>query len=316
MSELSIVIRTFNCRDPLRACLDGLDRQTLQDVERVVVDSGSTDGTPGFAASRGIRVLSVPAAGFTYGGALNFGFAACRGRYLCALSAHCLLLEPTVLERMLTALRTAGDRAAGVSGTAFFTDEEASLLPPGPEVQDRITLRDFQSACNRGLSNSFSIVRRDLWEAFPFPSERCEDQKWAAHYLAQDYFTLGLRTARYRYRLDRPWRYYVRKHCDDLLMLYRTWPEAEWPKTALTDGMKVRYRFWHICARLRLAGWRWDRLSDAQKWFSTLELGLFEASARVRGGRLWPVLAAADVARTLATPARRKGWVLSSEKWP
>ena len=106
MSELSIVIRTANCRDTLGECLAGLARQTFRDFELIVVDSGSRDGTAEAARAAGARVLSVPAGSFTYGGTLNLGCREARGRFLASLSAHSLLMEPTVLDRLLAALRT------------------------------------------------------------------------------------------------------------------------------------------------------------------------------------------------------------------
>jgi rhamnosyltransferase len=314
MSELSIIIRTFNCRDVLRECLALLDRQTLRDAERLVVDSGSTDGTVEAAEAGGARVLCRPAGGFTYGGTLNHGYEAAQGRYLCSLSAHSLLLEPTTLERLVGALKNADDRVAGVYGCPVFDDERARVIPDAGA--DRITYRDFQARSNLGLSNSCSVIRRDLWEAFPFPPERCEDQKWAAHYLAQGYATLCLQGARYRYRLNRSMAYYVRKHRDDFLMLHRTWPEAAWPREELHDGARLRYRCWSMLQRLRQAGWNWDRLTDTQKWYASMELGMFWAGSKLRGGRFWWPACAADLARVILLPKARKGWLAPSGEWP
>ncbi len=315
MNELSILIRTFNCRDLLRECLACLDRQTYRDVERIVVDSGSADGSAEVAAAGGARVLSVSSSAFTYGGALNLGFASAKGRYLCSLSAHSLLQEPTVLERLVGALKKADDRVAGVYGCPVFDDERARR-PPEPVAPERITLQAFQACCNLGLSNSCSVIRRDLWEAHPFPLERCEDQRWAAHFLAQGYATLCVRNARYRYRVNRPWTYYVRKHREDFLMLYRTWPEAAWPREELKDAARLRFRCWSMLQRLRQAGWKWDRLTDTQKWYASMELGMFWAGSQLRGGRFWWPACATDLARVILLPKTRKGWLAPSGEWP
>lgn len=315
MSDLSVIIRTYNCREMLRECLASLDRQTFRGVEKVVVDSGSTDGTAEEAAAAGARVLAVAAGAFTYGGALNRGCASASGRYLCSLSAHSLLLEPTLLERLVRALKTADGRVAGAFGCPVFDDPRA-LAAPGPEAPDRITLREFQACCNLGLSNSFSVFRRELWEAFPFPLERCEDQKWAHHFLERGYATLCVRNARYRYRLNRSWDYYVRKHRDDFLMLHRTWPAAAWPREELLDGPRLRYRCWSMLQRLKQAGWKWDRLTDTQKWFATMELGMFWAGSMLRGGRFWWPACAVDLARVVLLPKGRKGWLVPSGEWP
>jgi glycosyltransferase involved in cell wall biosynthesis len=315
MSDLSILIRTRNCRAVLRECLAALARQSLRDVELVVLDSESTDGTAGEARAAGARVVEAPVNAFTYGGALNRGFQGTTGRFLCSLSAHAILMEPTVLERLAAVLRAADDRVAGVYGCPVFTDEQALSLSPELPVR-RIVKADFERLCNLGLSNSFSIVRRSCWEAFPFPIERCEDQKWAAHHLALGGATLCVLSARYRYRLNQTFPYYVRKHRDDFLMLNRSWPECPWPRGELFDAARNRYRLWCMLRRFREAGWTWNRLTDAQKWFATSELGLFWAGAMVRGGRAWPFLFAADLARVVLFPSKLKGWVMPSEEWP
>jgi len=315
MTAVSLIIRTWNCREALQDCLAGLAGQRFRDFETIVVDSGSTDGTAEAAEAAGVRLLRRTARSFRYGDTLNLGFREAASPILGALSAHSILLDPEALGRLAAALRQADDRVAAVYGCAVFSETEARQ-PPADAKPLRVTAEQFTQSCDRGLSNSCSLIRRDLWEAHPFPAERCEDQRWAAHFLDRGYATLQLPSVRYRYRLDRPWSYYVRKHRDDLLMLHRTWPAAAWPKSALTDAAKVRYRFWHVCARLRCAGWRWERLSDKQKWWAAQELGLFLASARTRGGRFWGGVAAADMARALLRPARQKGWFLVSEEWP
>jgi glycosyltransferase involved in cell wall biosynthesis len=315
MSELSILIRTRNCRAALRECLEALARQTFRDFELVVLDSESTDGTAGEARAAGARVVSAPAGAFTYGGALNRGFQETTGRLLCSLSAHAILLEPTVLDRLAAALRGADDRVVGVYGGPVFTDEQARTYSPELPTK-RIVKADLDRLCNLGLSNSFSIIRRACWEAYPFPLERCEDQKWAAYHLARGGATLCVLSARYRYRLNQSFGYYVRKHRDDFLMLHGSWPACPWPREELYDAARNRYRLWCMIRRFREAGWKWDRLTDAQKWFATSELGMFWAGARVRGGRVWPATFLADLVRVVALPAGRKGWVLPAEEWP
>jgi len=315
MKEVSIVIRTWNCRDTLEACLMCLARQRFRDFEVIVVDSGSTDGTAERAAREGVRLLRISRAEFSYGGALNLGFAVAETPVVGALSAHSLLLNPDALGRMAATLKAADDRVVGVFGCAVF-DDALARHPTADAVPIRVTAADLRRRCNAGFSNSCSLLWRSFWQTFPFPSERCEDQVWASHFLTQGYATLQLPAVRYRYRLDRPAWYYIRKHMLDLLTLYRLWPEAEWPRSELTSGSNVRYRLWCLFHWWRRLGWRWHRLNDEQKWFSANEMGLFLASARVRGGRGWWGVMASDVIRALGTSARRKGWFLPSTKWP
>lgn len=309
MSELSLVIRTFNCRELLRECLSRLAGQTFKDVEVIVVDSGSADGTVEAARAAGARVVEVPPGTFTYGGTLNLGFREARGRLLGALSAHAMLMEPAALERLVDELRNGGPSVAGAYGCPFFSDAEA-MAPPGGAPAERIVQGDLARKCNLGLSNSFSVIRRELWEAYPFPEERCEDQKWAAHHLARGLATVRVRSARYRYRLNRSLGYYVRKHRDDLLMLHQTWPQGPWPLEELRASSRNRYRLWCAVRRLRKNRWNWTGLDDLQKWLISEDLGVFWAGCRLRRGRLWWLAGASDLARAFLLPKARKGWLL------
>ncbi|NEO00616.1 MAG: glycosyltransferase, partial [Moorea sp. SIO3I7] len=49
MPEISIIIRCYNEEEHIGRLLSGIMQQTIQDVEIIVVDSGSTDATPSIA---------------------------------------------------------------------------------------------------------------------------------------------------------------------------------------------------------------------------------------------------------------------------
>ena len=50
-SKVSIIIPVYNTEEYLPQCLDSLVQQTLEDVEILVVDDGSTDGSLQIAKS-------------------------------------------------------------------------------------------------------------------------------------------------------------------------------------------------------------------------------------------------------------------------
>lgn len=85
--DLSIVVVTHNGLDLALGTLESaMARVGEISVEWVVVDSGSTDGTPEAIEARWpqIEVMRLPNVGFA--AANNVGFAAARGRYLLALN--------------------------------------------------------------------------------------------------------------------------------------------------------------------------------------------------------------------------------------
>ena len=63
----SIVIRAFNEGRHIRRLLEGIRQQTVQDVEVILVDSGSTDDTVSIAESYGAKLVRIAPQEFTFG---------------------------------------------------------------------------------------------------------------------------------------------------------------------------------------------------------------------------------------------------------
>jgi GT2 family glycosyltransferase len=96
--RVSVVTPCLNPGERLVACLDSVSAQTYGDVEHVIIDGGSTDGTVELARSRGLHVVSQPDRGQTH--ALNKGFAIATGDYLGWLNADDWLF-PEALQRIV-----------------------------------------------------------------------------------------------------------------------------------------------------------------------------------------------------------------------
>lgn len=79
--ELSIILPVYNEAQNVGPLLDQLDSLKLADVEVIVVDDGSTDGTGQIAEGKGVRVVSHPY-NIGNGAAVKSGIRAARGRWL------------------------------------------------------------------------------------------------------------------------------------------------------------------------------------------------------------------------------------------
>ena len=89
--RLSIVIVNWNSRDDLRACLESLAAQTYRDLEILVVDNGSTDGSAAMVSASfpACRLLAQPGnIGFAEG--CNRGIEAATGEWVATLNNDCV----------------------------------------------------------------------------------------------------------------------------------------------------------------------------------------------------------------------------------
>jgi len=90
MPSLAIVIPTLNAHDGLSRTFASLDGSGRLDLEVVVADGGSTDGTAGAARDRGVRVVDAPKG---RGNQLAAGAAATKAPWLLFLHADTTLAE-------------------------------------------------------------------------------------------------------------------------------------------------------------------------------------------------------------------------------
>jgi glycosyltransferase involved in cell wall biosynthesis len=193
---VSVVIPVKDGGPDLRRCLDGIVRQRLdEDIEIVVVDSGSRDDSIDVARSYGARVHQIAPEEFNHGATRNLGVSLAAGQFLVFTSQDAEPESEDWLQRLLAPLRE-NEGVAGVYGRQaphpdakpperFFLD---FLYGPHPKKQ-RAATRDELSMQTTLFSNANSVVRRDLLERFPFVEDiiMSEDQEWSRRVLLAGY---------------------------------------------------------------------------------------------------------------------------------
>jgi len=215
--KVSVVIRTFDSERTIGEVLEAVSSQRLADREVVIVDSGSTDGTPEIINRHPHVFVAYSKETFTYGGSLNAGISAAKGEYVVCLSSHCVPLWDDWLDGLVRAM-DADESLAGAWGPLVFERRDGLAPDPSVEVMD---LEGFYREPNRGLQNSNSVIRRSLWEERPFSEEvpTAEDQEWAHHFLSRGYRTALVRGAPALYRIPHGPLRYGRKMSREFLVL-------------------------------------------------------------------------------------------------
>lgn len=173
----SIVIRAFNEEKHLGRLLQGIRRQTVKDVEIILVDSGSTDATLSIAESHGARIVQILPQEFTFGRSLNLGLQAATRERVVIASAHVYPVYPDWLESLLrpfedgnvalTYGKQRGPDSAWFSEQQIYHQWYPDLSQP----------RQATAFCN----NANAAIRRSLWEGHTYDETLTglEDVAWA-----------------------------------------------------------------------------------------------------------------------------------------
>jgi GT2 family glycosyltransferase len=100
-SRITVVIPAYNCCRHLEACLEGLERSSLQEFECIVVDDGSTDDSMDVARRYAVTVIS-PGGRAGPAHARNLGAKAATGEILYFIDAD-VCVYPDTLARVSAA---------------------------------------------------------------------------------------------------------------------------------------------------------------------------------------------------------------------
>lgn len=135
----SIVTVVLNCRDGIRATIRSVISQGFPNLEYLIIDGGSTDGTVEIVREYGGKItqlVSEPDAGIY--DAFNKGIARARGQYVLLLNAgdH---LEPGALAKVAIAAAALPDRTTVISGGIRVIDGN-TLQEIGSVVRDASVL--------------------------------------------------------------------------------------------------------------------------------------------------------------------------------
>lgn len=173
--ELSVIVPVYNVEDYLAPCLDSLLRQSLKRLEIIIVDDGSTDGSPAVIqryAKRDRRIKVIRQANAGLGAARNVGIAAATAPLITFLDSDDTI-PPRAYQRMVDTLRRTGSDF--VVGSVRRFSHGKSSKPAWVDNAHReerlgITIDEFPDAmqdviaCNR-------MFRKDFWndKIGPFP---------------------------------------------------------------------------------------------------------------------------------------------------
>ena len=114
MIDVSVIIPVYNTEKNIEQCVRSVMNQTLESIEIICVDDGSTDGSRAILerlAKEDARIAVIAQENAGAGAARNRGLQLARGRYLSFLDADDFF-EPDMLEAALAAADSCGAEVA------------------------------------------------------------------------------------------------------------------------------------------------------------------------------------------------------------
>lgn len=186
MSDIiSVIVPVYNVENYLRRCVDSILGQTYRDLEVILADDGSTDGSgkicDDYAQKDGrVRVIHKENGGLS--DARNAGMQAATGGFLAFVDSDDLV-APDMFRRMLEILQTEKSDIVQCGVKKFFLEEE--LYQNKEESSSVKTYSAQEALLELTLDRNFrqtvwnKLYRRETAAAVPFEKGKLnEDEFW------------------------------------------------------------------------------------------------------------------------------------------
>ena len=185
MLTFSLITVCYNAAVTIGRTLDSVKQQSWQQVEHIIIDGGSTDGTINIINdyqtaviarqptsditphSHTVNVISEPDKGIY--DAMNKGVARAQGDYVCFLNAGDALYDADTLSTIASVITcSASDsRPAVIYGDTVIIDNEGNILGPrhlsAPEQLSSSAFRKGMLVCHQAF-----YARTDIAKATPY----------------------------------------------------------------------------------------------------------------------------------------------------
>lgn len=221
----SIVIRAFNEESHLGQLLEGISHQTITNVQVILVDSGSTDGTIAIAEAHGVKIVQIKPRDFTFGRSLNVGIQAADADLVLIASAHVYPVYPDWIEEMLKPfadpkIALVYGKQRGVAGSHF--SEQQIFNHWYGEISNPSQEHPF---CN----NANSAIRRALWEQHPFDENLpgLEDLAWAKWAIENKHRIAYVAHAEIRHVHQESWRGIKKRYLREGMAFKSIYPQEQ-----------------------------------------------------------------------------------------
>lgn len=167
MARVSVIIPVYNGENTIKPCLESVLSQTLEDLEVIVVDDGSTDNTEEMLKSlKDSRVKILKIANSGQGIARNYGIDAAEGEYLSFIDADDTV-EKDMLEKMYRAAKENDADMVQCDIKDIYPDgqsrEQLGLNDETVDIRDRGEYMDkYFTPCIHSYEVCNKLIKREV----------------------------------------------------------------------------------------------------------------------------------------------------------
>ena len=167
---VSVIIPVYNVKDYLSECIDSVSRQTYSNIEILIIDDGSTDGSSEICEryrQNDYRIIYLKKENRGAAEARNIGIDSAKGEWITFCDSDDIL-SPTYIERMLGKAESSGAEIVACGYTTDLCLMEAknggNSDDNDVDVVEQTGLRQRSSIINTGIEAlEQGKVRQTLW---------------------------------------------------------------------------------------------------------------------------------------------------------
>ena len=203
-STVSVIIPTKNAGNEFHYLLTMLQNQEgIQDIEIIVVDSGSTDETVEVAKKAGAKIIEIPPESFSHSYSRNLGAEHARGDYLLFMTQDALPSGNRWIYQLISFVKT--NDVAAVSCVEFPREDcdliyrvllwnharflevdKGDRILAKPQKENSVSLRK-----NGQLSDVACLIKKNVFQKFKYRYDYGEDLDLGIR-LIRDNYKIGL----------------------------------------------------------------------------------------------------------------------------
>jgi rhamnosyltransferase len=166
---VSVIIRTLNEEQYLNELLQKINQQSAADfdIETIIVDSGSTDGTLDICGKHLCKITHINQSEFSFGRSLNIGCDNADGDILVFVSGHCIPTDNEWLSNLISPIKD------NVASYSYGRQQGRDSTKFSEQQYFKRTFPEYSKNPQRGYlcNNANAAISRAAWQKFRFDEE-------------------------------------------------------------------------------------------------------------------------------------------------